>query len=612
MNIVIASGKGGTGKTFVATNLAYVLSKNKREVCYLDCDVEEPNGHLFLKPDIEKEEDVKILAPAEVDEKKCTNCGRCSEVCKYNAIATVKDKVLIFKELCHNCGACAIACPEGAIIEKERKIGTLKHGRAGNIDFHYGLLETAEGGMSPRLIKRVKSYASKDKINILDSPPGTACPVVETIKGADLVILVTDPTPFSVNDLKLSVDMSRKLGKEPVVLVNRAEYSDNKLKQYCKEAQLDIIAEIPDDRLIAEVYSVGDLVVEKLSQYESLFREISDSILKLSGEEREVRAVKLEIQTEDLEKPIKAPKQSQAKTKNFKELVVISGKGGTGKTSLVGAFASLAEEIVISDCDVDAADLHLILNPENKQQGTFTGSIKAEIDQDKCIQCGKCFQECRFDAIKKIIDKNSNKTSYEIDPIACEGCGVCALVCPVQAVKTEDAINGEWFISSTKYGPMTHAKLGIAEENSGRLVTLVRNKAQDLVSQVSDNKILIDGSPGTGCPVIASLTGAHFALVVTEPTVSGIHDAGRIFDVINFFGIKAGLIVNKYDLNKEMTEKIKNLTEKREIKFLGTIPYDKKITEAQMQAKTVIEYDKDSPSSKSIKEIWQKVEERLV
>jgi len=273
MNIAISSGKGGTGKTFISTNIAYVLAKKEEKVRYLDCDVEEPNGHLFLKPEISKEEDVTLIAPCGVDKEKCIKCGKCVEACHYNAIAIVNDKVLFFNELCHVCGGCKIVCPADAIVEKERKIGVIRHGKSGAMDFHYALLETAEGGMSPRLVKRVKECAGEG-INILDSSPGTACPVVETVKEADLCVLVTDPTPFGINDLKLAVDMSRDIGQEPVIVVNRAEYYDDELKNYCCDEKLEIIGEIPDDRQIAETYSVGDIVVEKLPRYRELFEKI--------------------------------------------------------------------------------------------------------------------------------------------------------------------------------------------------------------------------------------------------------------------------------------------------------------------------------------------------
>jgi len=601
--IAISSGKGGTGKTFVATNIASILAKKGRKVRYLDCDVEEPNGHLFLKPQIDKEEDVMLFSPAEVDEEKCINCGECGEVCHYNAIAVIKDKVLFFKELCHVCGACKIICPTDAIIEKEKKIGILRHGKSGNVDFHYALLETAEGGMSPRLIKKVKNSAGEG-INILDSSPGTACPVVETVKDVDLCVLVTDPTPFGVNDLKLAVAMSREVGHEPVVIVNRAEYRNDSLKEYLSSEKLEIVGEIPDDRKIAEIYSTGNIVVDKLPQYRELFENITSKLMKAAQEKRPVKKTKGKEAHKRKAKLEKAKQYGAPGARKPKELVIISGKGGTGKTSIAASFAALARETVISDCDVDAADLHLILSPQIKARGDFSGGVIAEIEQDKCTGCGKCKEGCRFLAVKEEII--NNKSHFFIDHLACEGCGVCYLVCKDKAVKIEDAVNGEWFVSETRFGPMAHAKLGVAEENSGRLVTLVRNKEAQLAQEAGIDEAIIDGSPGTGCPVIASLTGATYALVVTEPTVSGIHDLDRILKVTRHFGVRSGIVVNKYDLNIEMTEKIKLLSQDYNAEFIGIIPYDKKITEAQMKALSVVEYTK-APITESIKQIWQKV-----
>ena len=599
--IAISSGKGGTGKTFIATNIAITLAKRGENVRYLDCDVEEPNGHLFLKPQIYKEEDIKLLSPAGVDEEKCINCGQCAEVCHYNAIAVLKDKVLFFNELCHVCGACIIICPVDAIIEKERKIGIVRHGKSKSIDFHYALLKTAEGGMSPRLIKHVRNFIGEG-INILDSPPGTACPVVETVKDVDLCLLVTDPTPFGINDLKLAVEMSREIGQEPVIIINRARYRDDNLKKYCHRQNLEIIGEIPDDRKIAEIYSKGELVVEKLPQYNELFENIADKLIKISKKKRTVKKAKIKKHFKDQKIVRKEEKQVIPKTKRPKELVIISGKGGTGKTSVAASLAALAKEIVISDCDVDAADLHLILNPQIKDKGKFSGSVVAEIIQDKCTGCGKCKEACRFLAIRE--ESFINKSRFIIDNIACEGCGVCYLVCDDKAIKVEDAVNGEWFVSETRFGPMSHAKLGVAEENSGKLVTLVRNKEAQLAEQHGKNEAIIDGAPGTGCPVIASLTGATYALVVTEPTVSGIHDLVRILEVTAHFQIPSGIVVNKYDLNMEITEKIRLLSPNYKAEFIGVIPYDQKITEAQMEGLSVVEYT-SAPSAKNIKQIWQ-------
>jgi MinD superfamily P-loop ATPase len=610
LTIALSSGKGGMGKTFIAINIAAVLPdavQNRNEARgtttrYLDCDVEEPNGHLFLKPAIHDTEDVMLASPVGVDENKCIRCGKCADVCTYNAIAVVKDNVLFFNDLCHACGACQIVCPTDAILEKDKKIGTLLHGKSGVIDVHYALLETAEGGMSPRLIKRVKSRIGEG-INILDSPPGTACPAVETVKEADLCVLVTDPTPFGIHDLALSVAMCRELGLEPVVLVNRAEYRDGRLKEYCREAKLDIIGEIPDDRRIAEVYSVGDLVVEKIPEYRKLFEELAEKILERAGRKVPVRV--RERKREGPPPAVERAVQYRAYSgKKPKELVVISGKGGTGKTSLVACFAALAGNTIIADCDVDASDLHLILEPRIIEKGWFSGGVVAGIDRDACTRCGKCYEACRFDAIEKIVERGTCR--FAVDRTACEGCGVCNLVCEHGAIHIHDAVNGEWYVSETRFGPMTHAKLGIAEENSGRLVTLVRSKKDVFVDQAHGTSALIDGSPGTGCPVIASITGADYALVVTEPTVSGIHDMERILDVINFFHIRPGVVVNKYDLNTEMTEKIKALAGRRHCEFLGTIPYDTSVTEAQMEKRSVVEYT-EGPLTEAIQELWHKV-----
>ena len=603
MNIAISSGKGGTGKTFVATNMATLLAERGDAVTLIDCDVEEPNGHLFLKPTIDRTERMTVRAPVGVDEEKCINCEKCADACHYNAIAVIKDKVLLFQELCHACGACSIVCPVGAVIEGDKEIGELKHGRSGRIDFHYGLLKTAAGGMSPRLIRALKKHAGPDA-TILDSPPGTACSTVETVKGADLCLLVTDPTPFAMHDLTLSVNMCRQVGQEPAVVVNRAGLDDTELRTYCSKAQLEIVGEIPDDRRIAEVYSVGDIVVEKLPEYRAHFERIIEAAETLAGAERTVKT--------ELIEPLFRPggEASRAKrpdptAQRPQEIVVISGKGGTGKTSIAACFAQLAKGSVVSDCDVDAADLHLVLNPEIQAEGDFIGGVSVEIHQDKCTRCGKCKEACRFEAIDLTGDG-----SYFVDQTACEGCGVCTIVCEDDAVITRDAVNGKWFVSKTRFGPMSHAILGHAEENSGRLVTLVRDLATDLAMETAAARhtqhVLIDGSPGTGCPVIASVTGARYAVVVTEPTVSGLHDLQRILDLTRHFRVQTGVIVNKADLNSDMARKIGVAAERAGAELLGRIPYDQKFTEAQIQRKTLLEYD-DGEAAQAVAAIWERI-----
>ncbi len=607
MDIAIASGKGGTGKTLIATNLAKTFAERGNEVHYLDCDVEEPDGHLFLKPEIIEDEEIMLKSPSSVDEDKCEKCGKCADACKYNAIAVVNKNVLFFPELCHICGACSLVCPNDAIIESKRKIGELKKGPSGEVNVTYAALETGEGGMSPRLIQAVRKE-NRGEINMIDAPPGTACPAVESISGADLVVLVADPTPFGVNDLKLSVDMCRGMEMEPVVIVNRAEYKDENLKKYCESEDLQIVGEIPDDRKVAEIYSRGGMVVEELKKYEDIFIELAEELERLSsGERKREPLTRKSVGSKDIRKTEFKQKDTSPSPDSKRELVIISGKGGTGKTSLTGSFAALAEKPILSDCDVDAADLHLLTDPEVKESGLFSGGLTAEIDQDKCTNCGLCKQQCRFDSI--ILEEEERR--YSIDQLKCEGCGVCSIVCPEDAVDLQGAVNGEWFISETRFGGMSHAKLGIAEENSGKLVTLVRENAEGLASDKSAN-MLIDGAPGTGCSVIASLTDSDYALVVTEPTVSGIYDMERVLDVADHFGIRSGIVINKADLNEEMTEKIEEIGEKRGIEILGKISYDTVFIDAQMQALSVVEYeDEDDPVSLAIREIWKKVEDRI-
>ena len=609
IKIAIASGKGGTGKTLISTNLALTISNAGEEVHYIDCDVEEPNGHLFLKPENNREEDIKLLSPAGVDESKCIKCGKCSEACHYNAIAVVKDKVLFFKELCHLCGACQIVCPVDAIIEDERTIGVLRHGFSRKINFHDGLLKTAEGGMSPRLIRQLKTYISEG-INILDSSPGTACPVVETVKDADLCVLVTDPTPFGLHDLKLAVAMARSLGKEPVIIINRAGYNNPDLEDYCRIQQLEIIGEIPNDRKIAHFYSRGELIINELPEYKVLFKKIANRIIEDAKRERKIKKpAEEEYFFQERQVIKKSLKSEDIQGQKPKEIVIISGKGGTGKTSLAAALSALNKSMVIADCDVDAADLHLILKPEIKERGYFSGGVNAKIIQEKCTACGKCYKACRFMAIEK--ENKKGKISYHINPIDCEGCGVCYLVCPEDAVEVHDAINGEWFISDTRFGPMSHARLGIAEENSGRLVTLVRDHAVNLAKKHKIKNNLIDGSPGTGCPVIASLTAADYAVIVTEPTVSGLHDMKRVFDLIRYFGMEAGVVVNKYDINKDMTRKIKDSADEADIKILGLIPYDEIVTSAQIKEQSVVEYDKNSEVAQEIIKVNKNIKNEI-
>ncbi len=280
MRIAIASGKGGTGKTTVATNIAYVASRNGQSVAYLDCDVEEPNGHLFLKPEISRRTSVGNLIP-EVDEEKCTHCDQCGEICQYSAIVCLGQKVLVYPELCHACGGCSLVCPTDAITEVPREIGVLEVGHAGRIHFVHGLLNIGEA-MSPPVIRAVKAAAPEADLVLVDAPPGTSCPVIESVRDSDYVVLVTEPTPFGLNDLKLAVEMVRVLELRFGVVINRADVGDDEVLRYCHQDGIKILAEIRDDRGIAEAYSRGEMVCEALPEYKPLF----EGLLKEVTEER--------------------------------------------------------------------------------------------------------------------------------------------------------------------------------------------------------------------------------------------------------------------------------------------------------------------------------------
>jgi len=282
----------------------------------------------------------------------------------------------------------------------------------------------------------------------------------------------------------------------------------------------------------------------------------------------------------------------------MKQITVISGKGGTGKTTLVASFAALAENKVIADCDVDAPDLHLLLHPEIIKKEGFKGLKVAVMDKTLCTECGICEETCRFNAIAL-----TEESGYAVNPARCEGCGTCVFSCPQEALTLKERVSGYTFISKTKYGPMAHAQLNIAEEASGKLVTDVRNHAQQVAEKEQRELILIDGAPGIGCPVIASLTGVDLALIVTEPTMSGLHDLERILEVTRHFGIDSIVCINKYDINEENSKRITEFCRQRGIEVVGNIPYDSVVTEAMVAGKPVVEFS-EGVVSDAIKDVW--------
>lgn len=301
MRIAIASGKGGTGKTTIAANLAYVAAALDEGAAYIDCDAEEPNGHIFLKPRISGAEKVTVPVP-EVDEQKCISCGKCSKICRFNAITLIADKVLVFSELCHGCGGCSLICPTEAIEEIERPIGKVEYGavpfdeaeghstdtpgadgpRAGGnreLFFAHGLLDVGEAIVTP-VIRKIKRFIPDQGLTIIDAPPGSSCPMVESVNGSDYVVLVTEPTPFGLNDLRIAVETVKIMGLPTGVVINRSDIGNSEVLEYCRSEGLEILAEIPDSRELAEIYSRGEVISEKLPFFRSLMSELVEKIIK--------------------------------------------------------------------------------------------------------------------------------------------------------------------------------------------------------------------------------------------------------------------------------------------------------------------------------------------
>lgn len=281
MRIAIASGKGGTGKTTVATGLASLLA-SREDVSYFDCDVEEPDGHILLKPDIERADPVTVPVP-EINGDKCTGCGACCDICHENALACVSDKVLVYPELCSGCGGCSLVCPAEAVTEVRREVGSIAEGRAGALHFVEGSISVGEAKPTP-VIRALKERIQGDRLTILDAPPGTSCPVIETLRGADRVILVTEPTPFGLNDLKLAVETARRLNLRVGVVINRCDIGDGRVREYCEQEGIEVHVEIPNSRVVAEAYAAGVLPADAVPEHKMLMIQLSDRVIELARE----------------------------------------------------------------------------------------------------------------------------------------------------------------------------------------------------------------------------------------------------------------------------------------------------------------------------------------
>jgi len=580
MNIAIASGKGGTGKTTVALNLAHVWANNlKNKVHLVDCDVEAPNDHLFLDVSAAKSRAVTLPKPL-IDEKKCTACGKCAKACNYNALTVIAKHVLLFEELCHSCNVCSYVCPEKAISYAPVEIGKIYNVKNG-LAFGLSWGELAIGQVqAPDIIRELRDKLEHKSINILDSSPGCGCAVRETLAGVDVVILVTEPTPFGLNDLRLAAELSLQLGLPTGIIINRSDDNDKIIEEFSRESSVPILGRIPFERKYAESYSKGDILAEQYPEIKSIMLNICERIQTLSKTTPPKQTFLFESQKKISGEII----TSHEPRGNIQETVIISGKGGTGKTTICATLAALRPGNVFFDADVDASNLPILLQGKRILTQQFTSGAKAFIDYDKCIECGACAQSCRFKAIGKGED-----LSYHIAPEACEGCGLCELVCPANAIDMRPANTGYLHLSESKYGKLSHAFLNIGEENSGKLVTQVRNLALTTLHAEKASHILGDGSPGTGCPVIAAMTGCNLAIAVTEPTVSGVHDLKRVIQLAMHFDIPTCVIINKSDINKEQTDKIKDFCREQKIVVLGEVVFDEAVGKALQEGKHLLD-----------------------
>ena len=600
MKITIASGKGGTGKTTFAVNLAWILAQAGQNIQLMDADVEEPNAHLFLNPDFEETQPVHVKKPV-WNEELCTGCGKCAEACAYNALAVVNGKVLVFNELCHACGVCSHVCPTNALTEQPFEMGKVRIApTSAGFFFADGLLNVGEPS-APNVVKALNKMVNPDAVCIMDAAPGTGCPVVEAVEGADVAVLVTEPTPFGLHDLKLAVGLTLKMKVPTGIVVNRSDSESDLISDYAKETGLPILGRIPFKREYAETYSKGQIIAEAFPELQDNLKSIFKKIQQLKGTiappEPEVEAIDVAAKPEHT--------FEKGTASDFQEIAVISGKGGTGKTTVTASLLQLADQKVMADNDVDAADLHLLLKPTTYESQPFFGGTKFQVDPERCIGCGACMRACHFDAVHQTGEpcELTGMPLYEIDEMGCEGCSLCSLVCHAKAITQKPNQTGELHLSTTDGGPMVHARLGIAEENSGKLVSEVRRHAAQIATEMQVPLIMADGPPGTSCPVIASITDTDRVLIVTEPTVSGVHDLARVLELCRHFGVPVSVVINKADLNQEQAQRIHQMAEKAHARVIGEIPFDRNIHDALMVGKTVLEHGK-GPAVEVLKQIW--------
>ena len=594
MKITIASGKGGTGKTTVALSLASVFANELKKSTHLvDCDVDAANAHLFINEEANRHVPALVKKPR-VDESKCTGCGKCQRACHYNAITVLLNNPLIFDELCHSCGACEYVCPEKAISYQDKSIGKFHFMDSSEAGFALSWGELFIGEVqAPEMIRQLKEMSGNEEVRLYDASPGAGCPVRETMIGSDVILLVTEPTPFGLNDLKMAAALAHELGIPTAIVVNRSRHEFDMISKFSEETNIPIIGRIPFAQPYAATCSMGRILAVDHEELIPEFIKIADALTRL----QELRSKSPTINVCELEEQPIYQSGNKKKLENTKEFVIMSGKGGTGKTTLSAALAKLTRDSMYFDADVDASNLPILLSGKRISEKRFIGGKKANIDEDLCIHCNLCVEACHFSAISE---------GPTIIPEACEGCAFCTIVCPHHAIDMMDAETGYLFLSESEKGPVSHAFLHIGEENSGKLVSQVRDQSNAVSSERGFEQILGDGPPGTGCPVIAATTGSDMAIIVTEPSMSGIHDMQRAVDLTRHFNIPVVLVINKADMNAEQNMRIYDYCAAKKIDIVGEIPFDETVEKALTMEKDIMEYP-DSPAAGAIRDIYKKL-----
>ncbi len=600
MKIVIASGKGGTGKTTVAVNLAHYLSTVKKEkVRLFDCDVEAPNAQFFVQSELTEKIDVKAPRPV-WDEQLCSFCGDCASICQFNAIAVTKKEVIVFNELCHSCGACSHLCPEQAFKVENVTVGHIQLSPQHDpFYFAQGTLNVGES-LAPLVIQRLKNEIKEEEINILDASPGTACPVVKALDGMDYCLLVTEPTVFGLSDLKLACLLTEQMEIPTGIVINRSHGKDEIIEQFAMQCGVPIVAKIPFEKKYASAYSKGKILLKDFTELNEVFESICSSIQT----NKQVPQMVSSIDCPPLSAEIDFLGYDNNSSDPAKEILILSGKGGTGKTTLSAAFGELMDNCVFADTDVDAANLYLLGKPQNFQTEDFYSGQTYSINQEFCIECGMCKKICHFDAIK--VEKKKDHKIFRIDELSCEGCGLCSRVCISSAISSKPVCSGKWYLGVTEKAPMSYAKLGVGKENSGKLVSVVKENALQLAKECGAVSLLIDGPPGTGCPVISSLSGVQLVVIVTEPTCSGVGDMIRTIQLCQHFGVCFVIIINKCDLNEEISSQIRLIASQHNSEVIGEIPFDLNVNEALKKGQNLVLYGQGEAYHAVIK-TWEKL-----